>query len=391
MVIDLLGKSLEDLFTSCHHRLSLKTVLMLADQMISCVEYIHTKNFIHRDIKPDNFVMGLNENSNQVFVIDYGLAKKYRDQHTHMHIPYVEGKSLTGTARYASVGALRGLEQSRRDDLESLGFVWLYLLRGSLPWMGLTGRDQKQKYERICEVKSRTTFEELCRGFPREFVNYFTVVRTLRFTEKPNYGELRQLFRGLFIREGFLYDYQYDWVPEAAPATGTPKTPRRTTTPSAPPVKPDEVAEEPISTMVAIQTDESRIAMTPRADSTLVLPKRKVEAEPVSKRPPRATAAEAPKPSARKVVIQEPVELPPKVVEEPPKAVSTLASARSKPVDEAVSRPKPPKRQTPRAADVTPRRTTPGVRTGTTPRTMIPSWMVDTSARKGPSRPIRRT
>lgn len=211
MVIDLLGKSLEDLFVQCHHKLSLKTVLMLADQMISCVEFIHNKNFIHRDIKPDNFAMGLGSNSNQVFIIDYGLSKKYRDQHTHTHIPYIEGKSLTGTARYASVGALKGYEQSRRDDLESLGFVWLYLLRGNLPWMGLNGRDQRQKYNRICEVKSRTSFSELCQGFPNEFVKYFNTVRGLKFTEKPNYSELKQMFRDLFNKLGYVYDYKYDW------------------------------------------------------------------------------------------------------------------------------------------------------------------------------------
>jgi casein kinase 1 len=195
---------------------------MLADQMISCVEYIHNKNFIHRDIKPDNFVMGLNENANQVFVIDYGLAKKYRDQHTHMHIPYVEGKSLTGTARYASVGALRGLEQSRRDDLESLGFVWLYLLRGSLPWMGLHIKEQGKKYQQICDAKNRTSFHELCHGFPVEFVRYFETVRALKFTERPNYSALRAAFREVFLRHGFQYDYKYDWTAQTDQRCQTP-------------------------------------------------------------------------------------------------------------------------------------------------------------------------
>ena len=223
MVIDLLGKSLEDLFVHLHRPFSLKTVLMLADQMLSCVEFIHNKNFIHRDIKPDNFVMGVGPCANQVFIIDFGLAKKYRDQHSHMHIPYMEGKSLTGTARYASVGALRGVEQSRRDDLESLGYVWMYLLKGSLPWMGLDGRDQKQKYDKICAVKAKTPFEELCRGFPGEFVRYFQIVRELRFPEKPDYAGLREMFRELFIREGFVYDYKYDWCDEPPKAEEPPK------------------------------------------------------------------------------------------------------------------------------------------------------------------------
>ena len=211
MVIDLLGKSLEDLL-EIHRKLSLKTVLMVADQMLACVEFIHKKNYIHRDIKPDNFVMGLGKSVSQLFVIDFGLAKRYRDKMTHEHIKYIEGKSLTGTARYASVGALSGCEQSRRDDLESLGYVWLYLLRGNLPWMGINIRNQKAKYAKICEVKKNTSFEDLCAGFPDEFVKYFYEVRKLGFTETPKYGEYRQMFRDLFIRQGYVYDYVYDWT-----------------------------------------------------------------------------------------------------------------------------------------------------------------------------------
>jgi serine/threonine protein kinase len=194
LAIDLLGKSLEDLHEAQGRRFSLKTVLMLADQMISCLEFIHNKHFVHRDVKPDNFVMGIGNTVNQVFIIDYGLAKKYRDPLTHVHTPYFECKSMTGTARYASVSALRGIEQSRRDDLESPGFVFLYLLRGSLPWMGIGTGDPLQKQKQICAVKSRTTFEELCEGFAAEFVRYFHIVRNLRFAEQPNYSELRQLF-----------------------------------------------------------------------------------------------------------------------------------------------------------------------------------------------------
>ena len=212
MAIDLLGKSLEDHLVEKRHRLSLKTVLMLTDQMISCVEFVHSKNYIHRDIKPDNFVMGTGKNSNKVYIIDFGLSKRYRDQFTHQHIPWIEGKSLTGTARYASVNALRGIEQSRRDDMEALGYVWLYLLRGSLPWMGLKGKDQKHKYDRICEVKARTKVEDLCKGFPDEFVQYFKEIKKLHFTDTPNYALYRQMFRSLFVRLGYVYDGVFDWT-----------------------------------------------------------------------------------------------------------------------------------------------------------------------------------
>lgn len=212
MVLDLLGPSLEDLFNFCARKFSLKTVLMLADQLINRVEYVHSKSFLHRDIKPDNFLMGLGRRANQVYVIDFGLAKKYRDPTTHQHIPYRENKNLTGTARYASINTHLGIEQSRRDDLESLGYVLMYFLRGSLPWQGLKAGTKKQKYEKISEKKMSTPIEVLCKNYPSELAAYFHYCRSLRFDDKPDYAYLKRLFRDLFIREGFQFDYVFDWT-----------------------------------------------------------------------------------------------------------------------------------------------------------------------------------
>jgi casein kinase 1/casein kinase I family protein HRR25 len=212
MVLDLLGPSLEDLFNYCGRRFQLKTVLMLADQLLSRLEYVHTKSFIHRDVKPDNFLIGLGKRQSVIHIIDFGLAKKYRDPRSHQHIPYRENKNLTGTARYASINTHIGIEQSRRDDLESLGYVLMYFIRGSLPWQGLKANTKKQKYERIMDRKMSTSTEQLCKGYPTEFRSYFEYCRSLRFEDRPDYAYLKRLFKELFYRKGFQYDNMFDWT-----------------------------------------------------------------------------------------------------------------------------------------------------------------------------------
>eukprot|EP00980_Cylindrotheca_fusiformis_P017390 scaffold5395_cov126-Cylindrotheca_fusiformis.AAC.10 len=212
MVLDLLGPSLEDLFNYCGRRFQLKTVLMLADQLLSRLEYVHTKSFIHRDVKPDNFLIGLGKRQSVINCIDFGLAKKYRDPRSHQHIPYRENKNLTGTARYASINTHIGIEQSRRDDLESLGYVLMYFIRGSLPWQGLKANTKKQKYERIMDRKMSTSTEQLCKGYATEFRSYFEYCRSLRFEDRPDYAYLKRLFKELFYRKGFQYDNMFDWT-----------------------------------------------------------------------------------------------------------------------------------------------------------------------------------
>ena len=142
-------------------------------------------------------------------MIDFGLAKRYRDSKTHLHIRYRDKKSLTGTARYASINTHLGIEQSRRDDLESLGYVLMYFLRSKLPWQGLKAASKQMKYRRIRNTKMRTSLEELGLTFPQEILMYISYCRTLKFEEQPDYEYLKRLFRRMAAREGV---HEYDGV-----------------------------------------------------------------------------------------------------------------------------------------------------------------------------------
>ncbi len=144
--------------------------------------------------------------------MNYSYAKKYRDRDTHEHIPYREGKRLTGTPRYASINALRGLEQSRRDDLESLGYVLVYLFKGKLPWQGLRASNKDEKYRMIGKQKQKISLRKLCKDMPRQFVDYFRYVKGLAFEEHPDYSYLCGLFRKAMDREGLVDDGAFDWM-----------------------------------------------------------------------------------------------------------------------------------------------------------------------------------
>lgn len=214
LCIDLLGPSLEDLFDMCGRKFTIKTVVMVAKQMLFRIQTIHEKNLIYRDIKPDNFLVGRphTKNANLVHVVDFGMAKQYRDPKTKQHIPYRERKSLSGTARYMSINTHLGREQSRRDDLEAMGHVFMYFLRGGLPWQGLKAATNKQKYEKIGEKKQSTPIKELCEGFPEEFGIYLNYVRKLSFEETPDYDFLRDLFTKALKSMNEAEDGIYDWM-----------------------------------------------------------------------------------------------------------------------------------------------------------------------------------
>jgi len=212
LVMELMGKSLESIFENLPiKKMTVNCVGKLGIQMIEILEFIHNKHIIHRDIKPDNFVMGRGEKSAYLYLLDFGLAKKYRSSTTLKHYPMIKKKNLTGTARYASINALNGLTQSRRDDLEAVGYVLLYFLRGKLPWQGLHVKNKEDRYRRIMEIKMDTSPSELCKGFPKEFEEYVEYTRNLEYEEDPKYEYLKNLFLIILKEDKNNIEYLYDW------------------------------------------------------------------------------------------------------------------------------------------------------------------------------------
>ena len=211
LVEELLGKSLEDLFNSYGKPFSLKTVCVLGIEMIKRIQYIHSKYYIHRDIKPDNFMIGRGQNEKKIYIIDFGLAKKYYSVSKAQHIKFVTGKHLIGTARYCGRNAHRGYEQGRRDDIESIGYVLMYFLLGVLPWQGLKVKKNEDQFEKIAQKKYATSFEELTAGQPEEFLKYFKHVEKLEFESQPNYVYLIGLFQSIIDKYCADCLYDFDW------------------------------------------------------------------------------------------------------------------------------------------------------------------------------------
>lgn len=197
--MELLGPSLEKLFTFCRRKFSLKTVLLLGDQMVRRIEHLHQMCHIHRDLKPDNFVIDA-KNGIDIYLIDFGLARRYChtvDDKTE-HVKQMQLKSFTGTARYASINAQQQFTTSRKDDLESLAYILVYFLKGRLPWQQVpkvspNGLTPKQRKEKILEIKMSTKVSDICKGLPHEFQSFISYCRKLKFDEAPCYGFLRRL------------------------------------------------------------------------------------------------------------------------------------------------------------------------------------------------------
>ena len=207
LVMSLLGINLEVMFQNQMRRFCLKTVLSLAEQMLNRLEQIHSKDIIHRDLKPENFLLSNETNDDLIYLVDFGLSKKFRTKGEH--IGFKSGFGLVGTARYASLNAHMGNDQSRRDDLESLGYILVYFLKGHLPWMNLHANTKEEKHKLIILKKKKTSFQKLCQGLPFEFEQYLIYVRNLKYEEDPNYNFLKTLFKRVASRNH--YENGYEW------------------------------------------------------------------------------------------------------------------------------------------------------------------------------------
>jgi len=209
MVISLLGKDLIS-YLKIFKKFSLKTVVMLADQLLNILEAIHNKGVVHQDLKPGNFLMGIGDKHDQCFIVDFGLSKYYRYSNG-THIPYRDNKTFLGTSRYASIAAHNGMEVSRKDDLESLIYVLVFLYKGTLPWQYLKVSESEKKIK-VGEMKRNMSSEEICKDMPEEFVKFLNYVKNLSFKQKPDYSFLKGLIGNVALVNNFQMDNIWDWI-----------------------------------------------------------------------------------------------------------------------------------------------------------------------------------
>ncbi|PNP52109.1 hypothetical protein THARTR1_07318 [Trichoderma harzianum] len=211
MVYELLGASLQNLFYRCGKKFSLKTTLMIADQLLQRLETFHSQDIVHRDIKPDNIAMGFGkENGKTVYLLDFGLVGDYTQDKKVVTAP---SYAFCGTYYWAAIAAHLDRSQSPKDDLESLAYMLIYFARGSLPWQGYANENEPTNVLQECVTRLKLTLpiDLICEGLPSAFSRHLKYVRSLTYNDKPNYAKMRAMYRRLMKRRGYQYDGVYDW------------------------------------------------------------------------------------------------------------------------------------------------------------------------------------
>jgi serine/threonine protein kinase len=214
LVCEALGKSIQDLLVKCGGSFSLKTVLMIAFQILNRIEYLHKNEYIHRDIKPSNFLIGTGSKKNTVYLVDFGLSKEYLDNEGD-HIEYYKHKSYVGTIRYMSINCHKGFETSRRDDMFSYIYMLFFLYYGNLPWQGINDNDKKKRLKMICNIK--TEFNKDPKKFfnspkiPNAFIQIVDYIRKMKFKQSVDYDKIREFLLQEMVQHKYNYDYDWDW------------------------------------------------------------------------------------------------------------------------------------------------------------------------------------
>ena len=208
MIMELLGPCLESIYDKCDRKFSLNTMFKLAIDMFTLIEKFHKRGFIHRDIKPGNFILNYSKPFNKLYIMDFGLSKPYIINGEHIEPKY--DRSLIGTARYCSQNIHWGFEPSRRDDLESICYVLIYLFKGSLPWQGLKKDKHKTQVDRIADKKNTVSIDILCKDMPECFVKILDYIKKLKFEEKPDYKIIMDFISGDILKLNI--NPQYDFI-----------------------------------------------------------------------------------------------------------------------------------------------------------------------------------
>ncbi len=208
LVMELLGKSIDVVIEENGGKLDIPTVMKIGIKITKNLEKIHRMGIIHRDIKPNNFMFGKGKNENKLYIMDFGLSKAWYVKGDH--ISFKNDRSMIGTARYASVNVHLGIEPSRRDDMESVGYMLVYMIKGSLPWQGLKKKGKENPNDKIGEKKMSTKTETLCEGLPDCFKQYVDYSKNLKFTDKPDYDYLSSLFTNYAKNNNIILKYYWE-------------------------------------------------------------------------------------------------------------------------------------------------------------------------------------